>query len=144
MPVIGHENAKTRNLVVLRVFVISWLVYVASPYAASTPPASTRSFDAASDAWERGDYIAALTGFIQVVNGPDGAAFLEPIALTTGELFETRELTPDGRAPRFSPDNKYVAYETGLETSRRTRVLRNDRSTSLGQAPAFVADLPGV
>jgi hypothetical protein len=138
VPVIGHENEKARNLIVFRVFVISWLLYVASPYAASMPQALTRSFDAASDAWERGDYIAALTGYIQVMNAPDGDAFLEPIALSTGELFETRELTPDGRAPRFSPDNRLIAYETGLETSRRTRILRND--------PALtpVADLPGV
>ena len=82
-------------------------------------PAPTRSFEAAGDAWERGDYIAALTGYLQVLSAPGGDAFLEPIALTTGELFETRELTPDGRAPRFSGDNKFIAYETGLETSRR-------------------------
>ena len=100
--------------------------------------AQKRSFDAASDAWERGDYIVALTGYIQVVNAPDGDAWLEPIALTTGELFKTRELTPDGRAPRFSPDNRFIAYETGLETSRRTRILRND------VALTPVVDLPGV
>jgi hypothetical protein len=104
---------------------------------AASPP-STHSFGAAGDAWERGDYIAALTGYIQVLNAPDGAAFLEPIALTTGELFETRELTRDGRAPRFSPDNRFIAYETGLETSRRTRVLRNDAALTP------VVDLPGV
>lgn len=100
--------------------------------------AQKRSFDAASDAWERGDYIVALTGYIQVVNAPDGDAWLEPIALTTGELFKTRELTPDGRAPRFSPDNRLIAYETGLETSRRTRILRNDAALTP------VVDLPGV
>ena len=104
--------------------------------AASASPA--RSLDAANDAWERGEYIAALTGYIQVVSAPGGAAFLEPIALTTGELFQTRELTPDGRAPRFSPDNKFIAYETGLETSRRTRIVRTDAALTA------VADLPGV
>ena len=91
---------------------------------AAPPP--KRPFEAATDAWERGDYIAALNGYIQVLSGAGGDAFFEPIALTTGELFETRELTADGRAPRFSPDNKYIVYETGLETSRRTRILRND------------------
>ncbi len=108
-----------------------WLVasalVVASLGLGATSPALTRSFDAATDAWERGDYSTALSGYIQVVSAPGGDAFFEPIALTTGELFETRELTADGRAPRFSPDNKYIAYETGLETSRRTRVVRNDR-----------------
>ena len=107
-------------------------------HAVTAPPAPKKWFDAANDAWERGDYIAALTGFIQVVNAPGGDAFLESIALTTGELFETHELTSDGRAPRFSPDNQFIAYETGLETSRRTRVLRNDA------ARTPVVDLPGV
>jgi hypothetical protein len=101
-------------------------------------PALTRSFDAATDAWERGDYSSALGGYLQIVSAPGGDAFFERIALITGELFETRELTPDGRAPRFSPDNKYLAYETGLETSRRTRVMRNDPP----RTP--VVDLPGV
>jgi hypothetical protein len=104
----------------------------------SASPALTRSFDAANDAWERGDFAAALGGYLQVIGAPGGDAFLEPIALTTGELFETRELTADGRAPRFSPDNKFIAYETGLETSRRTRVLRNDAALTP------VADVPGV
>ena len=122
----------------------SWLVLSAvSPDAAAPPAALQRSFDAAADAWERGDYIAALGGYLQVVNAPGGDAFLEPIALTTGELFETRELTADGRAPRFSPDNKFVAYETGLETSRATRIVRNPSAAS-GQAPAVIADLPGA
>ena len=114
-------------------------VLVASALAlGAASPALTRSFDAAADAWERGDFASALSGYIEVVSAPGGDAFFEPIALTTGELFQTRELTPDGRAPRFSPDNKFIAYETGLETSRLTRIVRND--------PALtpVVDLPGV
>ena len=101
-------------------------------------PALTRSYDAATDAWERGDYAAALAGYLQVIGAPGGDAFVEPIALTTGELFETRELTPDGRAPRFSPDHKYIAYDTGLETSRRTSIIRADAALTP------VVDLPGV
>ena len=103
-----------------------------------------RSFDTATDAWERGEFITALGDYLQIVGAPGGDAFLEPIALTTGELFQTRELTADGRAPRFSADNKYIVYETGLETSRRTRITRNP-PTGSGQAPwTTVADLPGV
>jgi hypothetical protein len=143
MPVIGHEGTKTRRRIGIRVFGIVWLLCAASPYAAAPPAAAKASFEAAADAWERGEFITALNGFLQVVNAPGAAAFLEPIALTTGELFETRELTPDGRAPRFSPDNQFIAYETGLETSRRTRVLRNAPAGS-GQTSALVADLPGV
>src|SRR5262249_37187099 len=84
------------------------------------------ALDAAKSAWQRGDYIAALNEYIQLLNGPNGDEFVEPIALTTGELYRTHEITSDGRAGRFSPDGRYIAYETGLETSRRTRILRND------------------
>jgi hypothetical protein len=122
--------------------VVAWCVVLAACgvvlRAGATPGSLTRSFEAATDAWERGDYATALTGYIQIVGAPGGDAFFEPIALTTGELFQTREVTPDGRAPRFSPDNKYIVYETGLETSRATRILRNDASLTA------VADLPGV
>ena len=125
-----------------RAFVFSWLIGIASLQGA-TAPVSKKAFDAANDAWERGDFIAALNGFVQVMSAPGADACFEPIALTTGELYDTRELTPDGRAPRFSPDNQFIAYETGLETSRRTKVFRNPSSGS-GQALTLVADLPGV
>jgi hypothetical protein len=101
-------------------------------------PAPTASLDAANDAWQRGDYIAALNGYIAQLSAPGGDRVLESIALTTGELFHTRELTASGRAGRFSPDGKFIVYETGLETSRRTKILKNDATR------AEVADLPGV
>ena len=72
------------------------------------------------------------------MTAPGGQAFVESIALQTGELFETRELTADGRAPRFSPDDAFIAYETGLEVSRRIKVVRNDASHT------EVLDIPGV
>jgi hypothetical protein len=107
-------------------------------YAVNNSPAA-KALAVADDAWERGDYITALNGYIKLLEVPSvDDSILEPIALKTGELFETRELTADGRNPRFSPDAKYVAYETGLEVSRRTRVLRNDGTLSP------VADLEGV
>ena len=39
----------------------------------------------------------------------------------------SRELTTDGRNPRFSPDGRFIAYETGLEISRRTRIVPQRR-----------------
>jgi hypothetical protein len=117
---------------------LALIALAAARHAVAIAPASTRAFDAANDAWERGDYIDALNGYIQLLNAPGGETFLEPIALTTGELYETRELTSDGRAPRFSPDGRFLVYETGLETSRRTKILKNDATR------AEVADLRGV
>ena len=43
--------------------------------------------------------IAALTAYQDLLAGPDAAAVLEPIALQTGELFRTTELTSDGANP---------------------------------------------
>jgi hypothetical protein len=100
--------------------------------------AQQKAFDAASDAWDKGNYIAALEGYLAFLNGVGGDAFLEPIALQTGELYQSSELTSDGRAPRVSADGRFIAFETGLEVSRRTKVVRNDATLSP------VADLAGV
>ncbi len=115
----------------------SWLVLGALAGAALVRAAGP-SIDASNDAWQRGDYVTALNGYIQLLNGPRGDAFTERIAQATGELYRTVELTPDGRRGRFSPDSRYIVYETGLETSRRTRIVTNDDRRTL------VADLGGV
>ena len=123
-----------------RVLVVVGLLSVlgVAVHGVAAATAAERSFAAANDAWERGDYIAALNGYMALLNGPGGEKFLEPIAQTTGERLETRELTADGRAPRFSPDGRFLVYETGLETSRRTKILKNDATRTV------VADLAGV
>lgn len=92
----------------------------------------------AHDAWARGDYVTALDGYIRLLNGPADEALQDLIAEHTGEVFASVELTADGRAPRFSAGGRYIAYEIGLEVSRRTVILRNDASRSV------VAQLPGV
>ena len=122
----------------LLITAVALIACAAAMHAVTIVPASTRAFDAANDAWERGDYVAALNGYIRLLDAPGAETWLAPIALTTGELFETRELTADGRAPRFSPDGRFIVYETGLETSRRTKILKNDGTR------AEVADLSGV
>jgi hypothetical protein len=104
-----------------------FLLTSAVVFAGSNGSPAAKALATANDAWERGDYITALNGYIKLLEAPVvDDSILEPIALQTGELFETRELTTDGRNPRFSPDGKYVAHEAGLEVSRRTRILRND------------------
>ena len=50
----------------------------------------------------------------------------DAIALQTGELFKTTEITADGGAPRFSPDGRYFTYEVGRGASRRTRLAKTD------------------
>lgn len=81
-------------------------------------------FESANIAWEDGDYIAALKGYLTVLNAPEGNGYLEAIALQTGELFRTDELTPDGRSPRFSPDGRFIVYDTGTVTAPTVRIVR--------------------
>jgi hypothetical protein len=85
--------------------------------------ASRPDLETAMLAWDRGDYLAALAAFRTVLAAPGGEKWLEPIALQTGELFQTRTVTEDGANPRFSPDGRFVAYETGSGASRLTRVV---------------------
>jgi hypothetical protein len=90
----------------------------------------------AAVAWDRGDYISALTTYLKALTSA-GEAELATIALQTGELYTTIELTPDGTAPRFSPDGRYLVYEAGTGLKRTIRIASID-------APAVVkAELRG-
>jgi hypothetical protein len=115
-----------------------WLATLAAAPLALIASPGDKALATANQQWAEGDYIAALNGYAALLNGADGERYLEPIALQTGELYRSKELTSDGRSPRFSADGRFIAYETGLEVSRRTVVVRNDRSH------AVVAELPGV
>jgi hypothetical protein len=89
-------------------------------------------------AWERGDYIGALTVYAKLLESSDAERVLQPIALQTGELFKTHELTTDGAAPQFSPDGRFITYETGVGLKKTVRIVR-------GAAPfEVIAELPGT
>src|SRR5262245_42641657 len=75
------------------------------------------ALERASLDWDKGDYVAALTAYQDLLAGPDAAASLEPIALQTGELYRTIELTNNGANPVFSPDSRHFSFETGLGVS---------------------------
>ena len=77
------------------------------------PSAAPSALERADFAWDRGDYVAALTIYQELLAGRDAAQVLEPIALQTGELFRTTELVADGANPLFSPDGRYLAFEAG-------------------------------
>jgi len=84
---------------------------------------SDEAHDLARLAWDTGDFVKALEGFSTLLKGPEGGRFFEPIALLTGELFRTVEVTTDGRAVRLSPDGIYGAYETGVRGAVMTKVF---------------------
>jgi hypothetical protein len=91
-------------------------------------------------AWDRGEYVAALSGYLKLLSSPEGESALEHIALQTGELFTTIELTPDGTAPRFSPDNRRLTYETGSGHKRVVRLVTVEDPTRTDlELPGFGA-----
>jgi dipeptidyl aminopeptidase/acylaminoacyl peptidase len=93
----------------------------------------------ASLAWDRGDYVSALTTYLKVLPSAT-ASEIESIALQTGELYTTTELTADGSAPRFSPDGRYLSYETGTGLKRTLRLASVDAATaSKVELPGFSA-----
>ena len=93
-------------------------------------PADAR-FDKARLAWDTGDFVRALEEFEGLLTGPDGGRFFERIALLTGELYKTSEITKDGRAVRISPDGAYAAYETGSRSAVLTRIVALDAPAKL-------------
>jgi Tol biopolymer transport system component len=117
-----------RSLIVLLVVIGSGLL------VASQHPTESR-IETALDAWEAGDYIAALTGFRTVMTGPDADRYFERLALLTGELFEVTELAKDGRSVRFSPDGHYAAFDAGSGSNLRVHVV------DVRSAPRTVCDL---
>jgi hypothetical protein len=75
-------------------------------------------------AWDRGDYPTALRGYLAILDGGASDDAADAIALQTGELFKTTELTTDGGSPRFSPDGRFFTYEVGRGVARRTRLVK--------------------
>jgi hypothetical protein len=90
--------------------------------------------------WDRGNYVAALETYLQILETQPAGPELEAIALQTGELYRTTELTTDGAAPRFSPDGRALLYETGTGLTRVTRLLPVDGTiTAATEVPGFGA-----
>lgn len=79
-----------------------------TPFGQGRPPVP--SFAGAVEAWDRGAYVEALEGLRALLAGADEQTFAR-IALLTGELYETTEITRDGRAPALVGDRGLVMYE---------------------------------
>ena len=91
-------------------------------------------------AWDRGEYVTALNQYLKLLTGSPNESTLESIALQTGELFTTTELTADGDAPRFSPDGRLVVYETGSGLERVLRVVAAENPHAVRtELPGFAA-----
>ena len=102
-----YTHPSTRIGAVAALFAAAW-IHVAGRDRAAADNTPKAALQRAADAWDKGDYVAALTAYQDLLSGPDAPTALEPIALQTGELFRTIELTADGANPSFSPDSRYL------------------------------------
>lgn len=98
-------------------------ILTAVPAAATAQDPLQELYDSAYVNWQDGAYPEALAQLERLLQAPGGERFLEPVALLTGELYQAREIAPDGRAIRFSPDGRLVAYETGTREALRTHIV---------------------
>jgi hypothetical protein len=90
--------------------------------SAQGPDASAARWTRADVAWQAGDYAHALATLDSLLTSADAAAYRQRIALLTGEAWHTDLVAENARAPRWSPDGRWVAYETGTGAARRTVV----------------------
>ncbi len=77
----------------------------------------------ANDAWFSGNYSVALQAYLRLLKAPNGEQYVEPIAIQTGELYHTDELSTDARAQRLSAAGKLISYETGALKTPTIRVV---------------------
>src|SRR6476619_740741 len=85
-------------------------VRLLGPATAMTPDAQ---WTRALEQWNLGKYPDALADLKALTKSPAAAEFHDRIALLTGELYSTTELTTDGRNPKISGSGQYASYETG-------------------------------
>jgi hypothetical protein len=96
---------------------------LSAAFAPGSGRAASAALETAARAWDAGDYVAALSTYLQILDSPESDDAFETIALQTGELFRVHEITDDGDEPRFSPDGLHLVYEAGAWPDRVTRLL---------------------
>ncbi len=79
---------------------------------AADPTSSAGALQRAAYEWNKGDYVSALSLYESLLAGPDAGQVLKAIALQTGELYRSVELTTDGANPVFGANGRF-SYETG-------------------------------
>ena len=74
-------------------------------------------------AWDRGDYPDALSAYLEVLNGPDGASHVEEVARLTGERYRVVEVAPDGSRVRVGPEGRIGTFEVVEDGRAVTKVV---------------------
>ena len=120
----------------LGVALLLWITHAAVATAQASPQAV---YDSAYYAWDVGRYPEALQTFQRLLSATAGERYLKDVALLTGELYHTLEIAPDGTQPTWSPDGRFLAYETPSASSTGTVVAALDDGTV-----RIVAELDGT
>ncbi len=82
------------------------------------------------DAWDSGKFVTALEDFKKILNGPMADDYFQEIALITGELYKTTEISKDGRSVKFSPGGRYISYESDQKTIHIIDIRGENRAKS--------------
>lgn len=108
-------------------------------------PATDAALERAHVDWNEGDYIDALTTYQELLAGADAPRVLQTIALQTGEWFRSTELTSDGAYPAFSPDGRWLSFETGasIAAGDASGIDRTTHVRALKSPSEDAATLPG-
>ena len=97
--------------------------------------AGRTQYETGVEAWDAGNYPDALRQFRTLLASPAGDAYLQQVALITGEWHRTTELSASDRflinltaagAPRWSPDGRHAAFESVSGERRSLHVFRID------------------
>ena len=111
----------------LTLITLAFILFLADCKQTPQPEAGTQ-FDRAIEAWDRGDYIQSLEGFMDLLSRQDAETWFDDIALTTGELYPVREIAQDGQNIRFSPNGSSAVFEVTQEDKGITKIFRLDES----------------
>lgn len=86
------------------------LVVVVAQGTLSAQQVSPELQDAAF-AWDEGDYVSALEGYLRVLDGPSGERLRGEIARLTGEPYRVVEMARNGSSVRAGPTGRYGTFE---------------------------------
>ncbi len=106
----------------------------AAPAGQGRAPTRQAPYADALEAWDTGDYPAALAALRGLVERADEPTF-EAIALLTGELFQTTEITTAGRLPSFAGSGGRVIYETGPAAAPVIRIVAPGTAQAIAEFP---------
>jgi Tol biopolymer transport system component len=109
-----------------------------APGAQSQPASPEALWRRALDGWDEGQYPSAVRDLQALMRSAAAKDYFERVALLTGELYVTTELSTDARNPRISADGQVATFETGTGNDSVTRLVR------LGATPQSIAEVRAV